>query len=57
MRGLYYRKLEDLYVLIQLAGWQGTWGDFLKLNMGEVMGYVHIALVLLTQTKAEGREQ
>jgi hypothetical protein len=57
MRALYYRNLEDLYVLIQLAGWQGTWEDFLKLNMGQVMGYARIALVLLTQVKAEGREQ
>lgn len=57
MRALYYRKLEDLYVLIQLAGWQGTWEDFLKLNMGEVMGYVHIALMLLVQVRVEGKEQ
>ena len=57
MRALYYRNLKDLYVLIQLAGWQGTWEDFLKLNMGQVMGYARIALVLLTQVKAEGKEQ
>lgn len=50
MKALYYRNLEDLYVLIQVAGWQGTWDDFLKLNIGQVMGYVQVALSIITCT-------
>ena len=46
-QALYFRKLSDIYELIQWGGFQGSYEDFLALNIGEVMIYVRIAYSVL----------
>jgi len=46
-QALYFRKLSDIYELIQWGGFQGTYDDFLALNIGQVMRYVRIAYGVL----------
>lgn len=44
LKTIYFKKISDLYPICMQGGFQGSYDDFLMLNIGQVFTYISIVV-------------